>query len=67
MSGQKRQGFILLTSVGLSALILVYALGIFPLKQQVVLDLREERVAIEQRLVHFERDLAKDKAKNQKT
>lgn len=65
MSGQKRQGFILLTSVGLSALILVYALGIFPMKQQVILDLREERAATEQQLVHFERIIAEDK--DQKT
>lgn len=46
----KRKGFILMTSIGLSSLITIYAVGVFPIKQQAFLTMREERRILEHKI-----------------
>lgn len=50
MMTQKRRGFILMTSLGLSALIVIYTLGILPMKHHALLSVREQRQGLEKRL-----------------
>lgn len=57
MMNQSRRGFILLTSVGLSAMIILYGLTILPMKLQTIQLVRAERELLERKQIGVQQRL----------